>query len=328
MMNYNEKLSTLVQEFYDTTKRESTSRTYRFSYWWVSSNFGLDLHDDEIKSDVREMSYTGKFMDLINTIDIDDTKEEVVVMIWEQGDRAKKVYTLRQYKEFCNAVLAGPPCFDDEGIDGDEWYNEHKIHITVGNHEMVLGYFADNVNELADSLREMYEAEYEDGYPTTGNTVGCGYRSATFKDIVLVAIREGWEHSRNIHDFATYVRDFIKKNNNLGDILGCYKYINQNIQGYNEQYKCDFGKLDMDNMCNVDSAMIKRTICDLICTDRELLYGITEDNKTSDIVFVMDHTLKPSGELIGWFYGQDDIDEEYISDLIEDYKKKLFGEEN
>ena len=328
MMNYNEKINGIVDILYRMTKLNSTSRTYMVPYGSVKVLSGLDLHNDEIKSDVREASYTGRFADLIDTIDFDDIKEEVVIMIWEKGDKAKKMYTLEQYEEFCDAALDSPPCFEDEGIDELKWYEENKVHIIKGNHEIVLDYVADVANELTYALREIYMAEYEDGVPTTGNTVGCGYRPETFKDLVMVAVREGWEHSTDIHDFASYVRDFIKKHNNLGDILGCYKYINQNIQGYNEQYKCNFGKLDMDNMCNVDSAMIKHTISDLICTDRELLYGITEDNKTSDIVFVMDHTLKPSGELIGWFYGQDDIDEEYISDLIEDYKKKLFGEEN
>ena len=129
-------------------------------------------------------------------------------------------------------------------------------------------------------------------------------------------------------DFGAYIRYFIKEHTNLGDILRCYKYISKDIEEYAEQYKCDFSRLGMDNMRDISSDIIKRIIGELICTDRELLFGITEDDKSSDIVFVMDYTLKPSGELIGWFYGQDNIDEEYINGLIEDYKNKLFAEEN
>lgn len=244
--------------------------------------------------------------------------------------RARKQYTLEQYNEFCKAVLYGPPCFDDEGIDEVEWYNKHKIHIIVGDHEMVLGYFADNVNELADSLREMYEAEYEDGIPTTGNTVGCNYRPAELKDIVRIAIQNDWDKwGYQASDFGAFIREFIKRYDNVASLLGVYEVIYKNLEEYTEMCKCNFmGALDMSTLKNVNRDVIKRTIGDLVCTDRELLYGITKDNETSDIVFVMDHTLKPSGELIGWFYGQDDIDEEYIDGLIEDYKKKIFGEEN
>jgi hypothetical protein len=39
----------------------------------------------------------------------------------------------------------------------------------------------------------------------------------------------------------------------------------------------------------------------------------------------MDYTIKPSGELIGWFYGK--ADDDYIGQLIADYQKKLFKED-
>lgn len=103
-----------------------------------------------------------------------------------------------------------------------------------------------------------------------------------------------------------------------------YKVIQEDYKDATDRCKCDFRKLDMSTM-RINPKTIRDAIDELICTDRELLYGVTEDDKSSDIAFLMDYTLKPSGELIGWFYGEPD--DEYIDGLIADYKKKLFGEE-
>ena len=237
-----------------------------------------------------------------------------------------KRYTLKDYKQFCEEALICPPFEDDEQID--EWFATHKVQIIANGCVMELDYDADVINEIDFLLREIHKALLGDGEPTTGNTVGSEYRPATLKDLVKVAVREGWEHyGYKMRDFGAYIRCFIDEHENLEDIMHCYKYI-KDIKEYTEEYKCNFGRLDMHSMCNVSSETIKNIISELICTERELLFGITEDDETSDIVFVMDYSLKPTGELIGWFYGQDNIDEEYINGLIEDYKKKLFGEEN
>jgi hypothetical protein len=241
-----------------------------------------------------------------------------------------KKYELKDYKKFCDEVLVAPPCeeFDDGIIDEVAWYETHKVKIIIGDNKIELPYDADVVNELDYTLREIYEAIEGDGEATTGNTVGSEYRPATLKDLVKVAVREEFWHCGSVKDFGEYIRWFVRKHKSIGDILHCYEYICKDIKDYTETYKCNFSKLNMDNMINVNSDTIKRIIDELIGADRELLYGITDDNKSSDIVFVMDYTLKESGELIGWFYGQDNIDEEYINGLIEDYKNKLFAEEN
>ena len=244
--------------------------------------------------------------------------------------KVRKQYTLEQYEEFCNEALDAPPCFEDEGIDELQWYAENKVRIIKGNHEIVLDYMADVANELTYALREMYKEEYGDGAFTTGNAVGCGYRPAELKDIVRVAVQNDWDKwGYQVSDFGIFIREFVKRHDNLTSILGVYDAIYKNLDEYTEMCKCNFNTaLNIGSLKDVNREVVKRTIGDLIGTNRELLYGITEDNKTSDIVFVMDYTLKPSGELIGWFYGQDDIDEEYIDGLIEDYKNKIFGEEN
>lgn len=160
-MDYQAQIKKAVQEFYDVTKAFASSRHYTLSYWWVESNFGLDLSDEKVRSDVHEMSYSNGFCDLIQAVDFDNDKKEVLIMLWESNN--KKKYTIDQYKEFCNDALEMPPLdeFDDGSIDEEKWYETHKIHITVGNHDMELNYYADNVSEIYSAINEMYEIEME-----------------------------------------------------------------------------------------------------------------------------------------------------------------------
>ena len=74
-----------------------------------------------------------------------------------------KKYTINQYKEFCNDALVLPPLdeFEDGSVDETEWYETHKIHIVVDNHDIELNYYADNVSEIYGALKEMYEIEKE-----------------------------------------------------------------------------------------------------------------------------------------------------------------------
>lgn len=255
------------------------------------------------------------------------TKHFAAILEIEEEEKEMQKYTLKDYKQFCEEALIMPPFEDDEQID--EWFHMHKIQIIANGCVMELDYDADVVNELEFGLKEIHEAILGSGEATTGNTVGSEYRPATLKDIVKVAVREGWEcYGYKMRDFGSYIRCFIDEHENIEDIMHCYKYINKDIKKYTEEYGCDFSKLDMNSMRNISSEAVKHIIDELICTERELLFDTTKDGKTMDIVFVMDFSLKNTGELIGWFCGQDDIDEEYIDGLIEDYKKKLFGEEN
>ena len=114
-MTYQEQIKKAVQEFYDVTKAFATSRHYTLSYWWVESNFGLDLSDKKVRDDVHEMSYSNEFCDLIQTLDFDDDKKEVTIMIWASNN--KKKYTLKEWENFCKDALIMPPFEDDEQID-------------------------------------------------------------------------------------------------------------------------------------------------------------------------------------------------------------------
>lgn len=242
-----------------------------------------------------------------------------------------KKYTIYDYKDFNNNALVLPPLDDfyDGKINEEEWYKNHKIHIMVNGHDMELDYHADNVTEIYGLLEELYEMEMEFNESTISNTVGSQYRPAELKDIIRIAIQNVWDNfGYKMDSFAEFIQYFIRKEWNIEKVMWYYNLIQKDIKEYTRVCKCNFNKLDMSTMCNINSELIKKTIDELICTDRELLFGITPNNESSDIVFVMDHTLKTAGELIGWFYGQDDIDEEYIDGLIDDYKKKLFGDEN
>ena len=102
--------------------------------------------------------------------DVRDIVEELVLLKEEKEEWMKeeieevkemKKYTIDDYKEFCNDVLVLPPLDDfyDGNIDETEWYESHKIHITVGNHDMELEHYADNVTVIYIALKEMYEIE-------------------------------------------------------------------------------------------------------------------------------------------------------------------------
>ena len=320
-MKYQEQIKKAVQEFYDVTKAFATSRHYTLSYWWIESNFGLDLNDKKIRDDVWEMSSSNDFCDLIQALDFDDVKKEVIVMIWEKGKGAKemKKYTLENYKEFCDEALICPPFEDEE--NWQKWIDSHKVQIIANDCVMELDYGADVINEIDFSLREIHNAIFGDGTATTGNTVGGGLRPAELKDIIRMAIQNDyWK----VDDFGAYIRDFIINTKDIGDIMRYYEVIQEDYEDATDRCKCDFNKLDMSTM-RINPKTIRDAIDSLIGTDRELLYGVNDNNESSDIVFVMDYSLKFSGELIGWFYGEPD--DEYIEELIADYKKKLFGEE-
>lgn len=184
----------------------------------------------------------------------------------------------------------------------------------------------EDVNEIEYALWEMYEAEH-DGPPTTGNTVGSEYRPAELKDIIKMAIQVDWnDHGFKMGNVAKFIQHFIADKEDISDIICYYNIILSDIKYYTDCYKCNFSKLDMSSMNGICPSKVQDVVGQLVGTEIELLYGMTEDNKNSDIVFVMDNTFKPGGDLIGWFYGEPD--EEYINGLITDYKKKLFGEEN
>ena len=321
-MSYQDQIKKAVQEFYDVTKAFATSRHYTLSYWWVESNFGLDLSDRKVQSDIYEMSYSNGFADLIQTLDFDDNKKEVIIMIWESN--GKKKYTIDNYKEFSVNALIMPPMeqFDDGSIDEEEWYKEHKIHIVVGNHDIELDYSADNVNEIDFALEEMYEVEKDIKYATTGNTVGSEYRDATWKDILRLDIMRRVYSGKSMRDairetaysFAT--DSYIK----------CLTEIN-NPSWYNDEFGVNFLRISADGLDKLfKSADRAEALKEMLCKKIELSEMIDKYGKHDDKTVITDYSIHPAGHLVGWHYGVDwDINSEVNQQYINDYIKEMIG---
>lgn len=297
--------------------------------WDVANNYNkINGNTDEELEMLNNEKTMGLTPNLYWATVYDDCKDTIESNIKE--DKTMKKYTLKDYKDFSSEALVCPPMeeFEDGTIDEEKWYEDHKIRITVGEHEIEIGYFADTVNEIDFALKEMYEEEYGSGEPTTGNTVDSEYRNATLKDIIHVAIQHDWEDWGYKHeDLILFLRAFVNKYDNITNIMGVYDdVIYEDLKYYNDIFKCNFSKLDMFTLRHIDRPHIQKVIEDLVCTDMELLVGYDNEMKCSDITFVMDHTFKQSGELIAWFYGE--ADDDYVKSLIDNYKKKLFKEEN
>lgn len=257
-----------------------------------------------------------------------DDNDEVIEPKFDEVKRMKK-YTIEYFEEFCRNALQAPPIeeFEAGTIDEGEWYKQHNIHIITGEHDIELEYHADNVNEIEYALKEMYEVEMDIRSATTGNTVGSEYRPAEFKDVIRVAVQHDWnDWGYKMSDFGAFIREFVKHYDDISNIFGIYDIIYEDVKHYTDIFQCNFGQLNMYSMRRVSRQAIIDAIKALIGTDMELLVGYDNVHRCSDITFVMDHTLKDSGELIGWFYGEQD--KEYIDKLFADYKKKLFEEEN
>lgn len=321
-MTYKEQIRKAVQEFYDVTKAFATSRHYTISYWWVESNFGLDLNDKQVRDDVHEMSYSNEFCDLIQTLDFDDDKKEVLIMIWESNNRKK--YTLNNYEEFCKNALVCPPIegFEDGSIDEDKWYKEHNIHIITGNHDIELEYHADNVNEIEYALREMYEVENDIRYATTGNTTGSEYRDATWKDIlrlnIMRIVYEGKSMKEAIH-YTIYNFDTMSYAN-------CMKEIN-NQTSYNDEFEVNFFKIASDDMDKLfEGSARRRAIKEMLGKEIRLSEMIDKDGAHDDKTVITDYSIHPAGHLVGWHYGVDwDMNSSVNQQYINDYIKEMIG---
>ena len=319
-MDYKEQIKKVVQEFYDVAKAFATSRHYIISYWWVESNFGLDLNDKKIRDDVWEMSSSNDFCDLIQALDFDDVKKEVIVMIWEKGKGAKemKKYTIEDYEEFSREALDAPPieAFEDGAIDEDKWFKENKIIIIKGEHRMELDYLADNVNEIDRALREMYEVEIDLRSATTGNTVGSEYRPAELKDIVRYFIVWRYENWGGLNWFG-YAQQAIVEMSDIQSVIGVYEHICKTAKDVD--FKCNWHNLKVETLKDATEEGIKKIILDLVGSDLEISYDPSTDKS-----FIIDYTFKESGDFIGWSWGQ--IDEDIQRDLLLDYKTTIFAE--
>lgn len=311
-MTYKEQIHAVLGFMYNETKCFATSSTYHIPYNTIVNAYNIQIANKKVQDDIKEEWCDSKYMDKIQALDFDDTKEEVIVMIWETN--AKKKYTLNNYEEFCKDALIMPPFEDDEQIE--EWFDTHKIHIIANGCDMELEYDADTINEIEFSLKEIHRAILGDGTPTTGNTIT--KRVATMKDLVQYYLLDSsMEYSDK--EFSKYVKNIFDVN-----WVEFYESIvkNESYDEYKEWIDCDFRTFDARTF-TIDRDKLKEIVLSLVGTN----YEIRTDG---EIAFIIDHTLKIPGIFINWFYGADDKDEdldEIAKDYIEMYKKELFKEE-
>ena len=315
-MTYQEAIKKAVQGLYETTKERATSRHYTFGYGWVCSHLGINLSNKEVRDDVWEMSYSNEFCDLIQTVDFDDDLQEVTVMLWKSNN--KKKYTLKEWKEFCDKALICPPFEDEESWQ--KWIDEHKIHITANDCVMELDYDADAINEIEFSLREIYNAIYGDGTATTGNTIGSEYRNATWKDILRFAVLDGfYEDSHSVEaEIHKCIERFSKDK---------FTAIMQKIDeqtSINDELKVNFFKLETKDLWKIfDYNERKDAFKEILCSEVEISELVDENGKHDDKTVIMDYSIVPSGDLVGWHYGVDfdknsEDNQYYIQNYIEE----------
>lgn len=320
---YKEKIKSLVQAFYDTTKEFATSRNYKFSYQWIEANFDLDISDKKVQDDVWEMSYSNEFCDLIQTLDFDNDEKKVTAMIWEKGKGGFKMkkYTLKDWQAFCDEALVCPPFEDEE--NWQKWIDEHKIQIIANGCEIELDYDADAINEIEFSLREIHNAIYGDGSPTTGNTVGSEYRDATWKDILRFAVLDGWYEDS--HCLESEIQKCICRFNRHD-----FKRVMQKIENQtsiNDELEVNFFKLDTRDLWKIfDEEERKQAFKEILCSKVEISELMDKDGKHYGQTVIMDYSIVPSGDLVGWHYGVNfDKDSDDNQDYIQDYIERMIG---
>ena len=320
-MTYEQQIRMVITFLYNETKCFATSSTYHVPYKKINNAYGVWVGTRNVQNDIRE-EFGKNHLDRIQALDFDDIKEEVIVMIWESNNKKKK-YTIDNYEEFCKEALQCPPIeeFENGSIDEGEWYKQHNIHIVSGNHDIELDYCADNVNEIEYALREMYEVEMDIRSATTGNTVGSEYRDATWKDILRFAVLDGfYEDSHSLEAEIDKCINRLSKCR-LEEVM---KKISEQTS-MNDELKVNFFKLEIKDLWKIlDKEERRKAFKEILCSQVELSEMINEKGEHTDIVVIMDYSILPFGDLVGWHYGVDfNKDSEDNQDYIQTYIKEM-----
>lgn len=279
----------------------------------------FDKHTDKMEFTILRTDNYNKAQEMKNAFNAlnDDMNYYAEIIRIEEEEEMKK-YELKDYKEFCREALECPPFeeFDNGAIDEDEWYRQHYIKITCNNHEINIGYGADEVNEIEFALREIYEAVEGDGEATTGNTFGSQYRPAELKDIVRHFIMCRYENYGGLNWFD-YAQQAVVELSDIKSVIGLYEHackIEKDIE-----FKCNWHNFKMESLKDATEEGIKKIILDLVGSDLEISYDPHTDKS-----FIIDYTFKDSGDFIDWSWGNINEDEKRI--LLESYKTQIFEE--
>lgn len=227
-----------------------------------------------------------------------------------------KKYELEDYKEFCREALECPPFdeFDNGAIDEEEWYKQHYIKITCNNHEINIGYGADEVNEMEYALREIHEAVLGSGEATTGNTFGSQYRQSELKDVVRYFIMCRYENWGGLNWFD-YANQALVEMCDIKSVIGVYEQarkIEKNID-----FECNWHNFKVETLKDATEEGIKKIILDWVGSNIEISY-----DEHTDKSFIIDYTFKESGDFIDWAWGK--INEDEKQTLLEGYKAQIF----
>ena len=320
-----EKMKMVVGAMYDITIEFACSRTYGIPYDWIEDRFGIDLSDTKTQSDIRDAWCSGEHMDLISDMDFDNTHKEVYVMTWEIGKGNDKMdvikrYNLKDYKKFCDEALVCPPIdeFENGTIDEDEWYRNHYIKISTGNHEINIGYGADEVNEIEYTLREIYNAVEGDGEATIGNTYGSQYRPAELKDVVRHFIMCRYENWGGLNWFD-YAKQAVVEMSDINSVIGVYEHAKMIAKQID--FKCNWHNFELKSLKDATEDGIRKIIIDLVGSDIEISYDPRTDKS-----FIVDFTFKESGDFIDWSWGKIEGGDDEFRVLLDSYKTQIFEE--
>jgi hypothetical protein len=309
--------------------KQSTTCSYIIRYGDVDR---FDPTDRDCQRDVTEWlwDYTN-INDNLHAVEFNN-KNQLICVIWYEPpmkenelettkykeETKMKKYELKDYKEFCREALVCPPFeeFDNGTFCEDDWYEDHYIKISTGNHEINIGYGADEVNEIEFALREIYEAVIGDGEATTGNTFGSQYRPAELKDIVRHFIMCRYENYGGLNWFD-YAKQAVVELSDIQSVIGLYEHakkIEKDIE-----FKCNWHDFKLESLKDATEEGVKKIILDLVGSDLEISYDPHTDKS-----FIIDYTFKDSGDFIDWAWGNINEDEKRV--LLESYKTQIFEE--
>ena len=246
------------------------------------------------------------------------TKRFAAVLDIEEEETEMKRYKLEDYKEFCREALVCPPFeeFEEGTIDEEKWWRRHYIRIICDNHEINIGYGADEANEIEYALREIYEAVIGDGEATTGNTFGSEYRPAELKDIVRWFIMYRYENWGGLNWFD-YAKQAVEELKDIQSVIGIYEHarkIEKDIE-----FKCNWHNFKMESLKDATEEGIKKIILDLVGSNIEISYDPHTDKS-----LIIDYTFKESGDFIDWSWGKLDEHSDDFNVLLESYKVCIF----
>ena len=293
--------------------------------------FKSDSHDEawDVANNYNEIhGNTGNEIEMLNNEDTEgwtshpywatvyDDYSEVIEPTKKNFKEMKK-YALKDWEKFCKEALICPPFEDEE--NWQKWIDEHKIQIIANGCEMVLDYDADAINEIEFSLREIHNAIYGDGTATTGNTVGSEYRNATWKDVLRFVVLDGWYEDS--HCLEAEIDKCICRFNRDD-----FKRVMQKIENQtsiNDELEVNFFKLETKDLWKIfDEEERKQAFKEILCSKVEISELMDKDGKHYDQTVIMDYSIMPSGDLVGWHYGVDfdknsEDNQMYIQSYIE-----------